>query len=278
VAVRGVIAVPEQKPAAPMAWTGSDVFTQILVLTARSLRATLLDRRVVLFMVLTPLLMLLVFSQIFATVASTPNFPRQVSYIEYLVPAFMVNFALQAAMHTGIALTEEIRNGIVARFRSLPIWLGSVLVARSLADLTRSALQLLALLVLAFTLFGFHPGGGVAGALAAWGLALVVGGGLGWLFIALACWIRNIELIQSSTILVTFPLLFASNAFVPLESLPGWLRVVAQVNPLTHGIDAARDLTLGEPVGTGVVVAVLMSFLVASVAMTLAVRGFRRPL
>jgi ABC-2 type transport system permease protein len=54
--------------------------------------------------------------------------------------------------------------------------------------------------------------------------------------------------------------------------------VVAQVNPLTHGIDAARDLTLGEPVGTGVVVAVLMSFLVASVAMTLAVRGFRRPL
>lgn len=117
-----------------MAWRGSSVTAQILVLTTRSLRALLIDPRLILANLLGPLLMLLVVSQIFASVATTPSFPPNVRYLDFLVPAIMVNAVMQSALHTATGLTQDMKNGIVARFRSLPIWLGSVLLARSLAD------------------------------------------------------------------------------------------------------------------------------------------------
>jgi ABC-2 type transport system permease protein len=97
----------------------------------------------------------------------------------------MVNTILQSVSQSGAKLAEDMKNGIVVRFRSLPIWMGSVLLAHSLIGLVRSALQQLLLLAIAFAFFGFRPAGGVLGVLAAWGLALVVGNGLGWIFIAL---------------------------------------------------------------------------------------------
>ena len=114
--------------------------------------------------------------------------------------------------------------------------------------------------------------------LAAWGLALVVGNGLGWIFLALACWIRNAELMQSIASMVMFPLIFASNAFVPLTSLPRWLQTVAGLNPVSHGIDAARNLTLAHPVGGSAIVAVAISVVIAVTAAAIAIRGVRRPL
>lgn len=114
--------------------------------------------------------------------------------------------------------------------------------------------------------------------LAAWALALVVGGGLGWIFIAIACWIRNAELMQGIAGLVMFPLMFAANAFVPVSGLPGWLQAVARLNPMTYGINAARNLTLARPVGSGVMAAVLISLMIAAMAAVIAIRGFRRPM
>ncbi|MGH8933531.1 MAG: ABC transporter permease [Egibacteraceae bacterium] len=259
-------------------WHGSGVPTQVLTLVKRSLRPLVLDPRMVLASLMGPLLMLLVFSQIFASVANTSSFPANVRYIDFLVPAIMVNSVMQFGLNTGAGLAQDMRNGIISRFRSLPIWLGSVLLARSFADLIRSGLQLLLLLMTAFLLFGFRPAGGVIGALGAWGLALVVGGGLGWIFIAIACWVRNAEMMQTFAGLVMFPLMFASNAFVPVSSLPGWLRTVAQLNPMSYGIDAARDLTLAQPVGGSAVAAVVISLLIAPMAAAVAIRGFRRPM
>ncbi|MGH8908659.1 MAG: ABC transporter permease [Egibacteraceae bacterium] len=278
VSVTGERARPVTGPTGEVAWRGSSVLTQTLVLTMRSLRALVIDPRLILASMLGPLLMLLVFSQIFASVINAPSFPADVRYIDFLIPAILVNTVMQSALHTATGLAQDARNGIIARFRSLPIWLGSVLLARSLADFFRSALQLLLLLAAAFVLFGSRPAGGVAGVLAAWGLALVVGGGLGWIFIALACWVRNTELMQTVAGLVTFPLMFASNAFVPVSGLPGWLQTVARLNPMSYGIEAARDLVLARPVGGGAIAAIAISLLIAATAATIAVRGFRRPM
>lgn len=258
-------------------WRGSGIANQIAVLTTRSLRALVVDPRMILTSLIAPLLMLLVFSQVFASVARTPGFPAGVKYIDFLVPAIMVNSVMQSLLQTGTRLTMDMRDGIVARFRSLPIWLGSVLLGRSVADLVRSALQQLLLIVAAYVLFGFRPAGGVAGVLGAWALALVVGGALGWVFLALACWIRSVDLMQNIATLVTFPLMFASNAFVPVDGLPGWLRTVARLNPMSYGIDAARHLTFAEPVGNSASLAVGISVIVATTAAAVAIRGFRRP-
>ena len=259
----------------PVAWRGSGAATQIFVLTARSLRAVALDPRLVVASLLGPLLMLLIFSQIFASVAAAPGFP-DVRYIDFLVPAILVTTAVQAGFTTAVGLTQEMSGGIVARLRTLPVRPVSVLVARSLADLARNGLQLLVVMAAAVALFGFRPAAGVAGALAAWALALAVGGCLGWIFIALACWMRSAELMQAVAGVATFPLIFASNAFVPVSALPDWLRLVSLANPVTYGIEAARGLTFGEPAGTAALTAVAISLLVTVTAACAAVHGFRR--
>ncbi|KAA2265234.1 ABC transporter permease [Solihabitans fulvus] len=264
--------------AGPSTWHGSGLGTQILVLTTRSLRAVVRDPRMIIFSLLQPLIMLLLFSQIFSSIANTPDFPRGVNYIDYLMPAILVNTAMQSALQAGVGLINDMKNGVLARFRSLPIRLGSVLVARSLSDLVRTAIQLLVMLLFATVLFGFSPSGGVLGVLAALALALVVGWGLSWAFLAIATWLRNAEVMQMVGFLAMFPLMFASSAYVPVRGLPGWLQAVANVNPLTHAVDAARNLALSHPVGGGALAAIVTSLVIAAVGAVFAVRGFRRPL
>lgn len=268
---------PGQAPAGPASWRGSSLGTQVLVLTARSLRALVRDPRMVIFSVLQPLIMLTLFSQIFASIAHTPGFPAGVNYIDYLMPAILVNTAMQSALQAGVGLVTDMKNGVLARFRSLPIRLSSVLIARSLSDLVRATVQLVIMLVLAVVLFGYDPAGGALGTLAALALALVVGWGLGWAFLAIASWLRNAELMQTVGFLAMFPLMFASSAYVPINGLPGWLQAIANVNPLTHAVDAARGLALAHPVN-GVVAAVVTSLVIAAVGAAFAVKGFKRPL
>lgn len=258
-------------------WRGTDFGTQVLVLTQRSLRTLVSDPRMIVFSILQPLIMLTLFSQIFASIANTPGFPQGVAYIDFLMPAILVNTAMQSALQAGVGLVTDMKNGVLARFRSLPIRSGSVLVARSLSDLVRTASQLLLMLVFAVVVFGFAPAGGVVGVAAALALALAVGWGLGWIFLAIAAWLRNAELMQTVGFLAMFPLMFASSAYVPVSGLPGWLQAVANVNPLTFAVDAARSLALDQPV-SGVVGALATSAALAAVGWIMAVKGFRRPL
>ncbi|GAB2972543.1 ABC transporter permease [Saccharothrix stipae] len=258
-------------------WRGTDFGTQVLVLTQRSLRALVNDPRMIVFSILQPLIMLTLFSQIFAGIATTPGFPQGVAYIDFLMPAILVNTAMQSALQAGVGLVTDMKNGVLARFRSLPIRPGSVLVARSLSDLVRTAIQLVLMLVFAVVVFGYSPAGGVAGTAAALALALAVGWGLGWIFLAVAAWLRNAELMQTVGFLAMFPLMFASSAYVPISGLPGWLQAVANVNPLTFAVDAARSLALAQPV-TGVVGALVTSAVLGVAGWLVAVRGFKRPL
>jgi ABC-2 type transport system permease protein len=259
------------------AWRGSGFGTQVLVLTQRSLRALVSDPRMVFFSLLQPLIMLTLFSQIFSSIANTPGFPAGVNYIDYLMPAILVNTAMQSALQAGVGLVTDMKNGVLARFRSLPIRMGSVLVARSLSDLVRTAIQLLVMMLFAVLVFGFSPAGGILGVGAALALSLLVGWGLGWVFLAIASWLRNAELMQTVGFLAMFPLMFASSAYVPISGLPGWLQTFANLNPLTHAVDAARGLALAQPV-TGVAAAIITSLVIAAVGGAFAVKGFRKPL
>ena len=175
VAVAG--AIPESQPT----WLGTNVFTQIRVLTLRALKTVVRDPRIIVFSVIQPLVMLALFSQIFSSIAQTPGFPAGVSYIAYLMPAILVNTAMGSAMQSGVGLVNDMRNGVLARFRSLPIAHGSVLAARSLSDLVRTAFQLLITLVFGILVFGFWPAGGIVGLLGALLLGLLLSWALGWI-------------------------------------------------------------------------------------------------
>lgn len=266
-----------QQTAAPL-WQGSRIGTQIWVLTARAFRALITSPRLIIMALVMPLVMLGLFSQVFSSLASSKAFPAGVSYIDYLVPAILVNTAMQSALQSGVGLTEDIRSGVLARLRTLPIWMGSVLVARSFADLARAALQLAIMCLLATILFGFSPAGGVLGVLGAVAIALVVGWGLGWLFLALASWLRDAETMQTIGMVVMFPLMFASSAFVPVSSLPGWLQTVASINPLSYAVDAARNLCLSGTTDTGTLLTVIaISIALLAIAGTIAAHQIRKP-
>ncbi|MQA08830.1 MAG: ABC transporter permease [Pseudonocardiaceae bacterium] len=268
----------ERTTTEPRDWRGSGTATQLLVLTGRSLRALINEPRLVVLSLLQPLIMLVLFSQVFSSIAQTDSFPPGVSYINYLMPAILVTTGIGAAMQSGIGLVTDMKNGMLGRFRSLPIKSWSVLLARSLADLVRTSVQLTILLVTAVVLFGFSPSGGIGGVLTALALALMVSWALSWVFLAIGSWLRNAESMQQVGFLAMFPLMFASSAYVPLDGLPVWLRAVATVNPLTYAVDASRNLALAMPVGTGVLSAVAASAALLAVGAFAAVRGFRKPL
>ncbi|MGH3719991.1 MAG: ABC transporter permease [Pseudonocardiaceae bacterium] len=254
---------------------GSGVLTQARVLTGRALRR-LHDPRLIVLSLLQPLITLALFSQVFRGIANSPGFPPGVNYIDYLLPAILVTTGSQSAMSSGTGLATDLRNGALARFRTLPISMTSLLVARSLFDLVRNAIQLIAL-ILAALLFGYAPAGGIGGTMLALLIGLVVGVGLSWVFIALASWVRNVELMQMIGLMVIFPLMFASSAFVPTAGLPPWLRVIAAINPLSYAVDAARGWALADPALGATVSALLASVALIAGAAVVASRGVRRP-
>lgn len=267
-------AIDEAEPRPPR-YQGSSITRQISVLSGRSLRA-LRDPALILPGVLEPILMLTVFSQVFKSVSQTSVFPAGVSYIDFLLPAFLVTSAVSAGLKSGVALTTEMNNGIMARFRSMPIHTGSVLVGRSIADTVLAGVNMLVLLVAGALVFGFDPAGGILGAAGCLAIAMALSWSLGWVFMALSAWLRRPEALQPIGGILNLVLLFASNAFVPVEALPGWLRTFASVNPMSQAITAARDMSMGQIEAATLLAPLGICAVIVVVAAPLAIRSFRR--
>ncbi|GAB1327024.1 ABC transporter permease [Streptomyces sennicomposti] len=259
----------------PVRFTGTGPLHQIGILSGRSLRA-LRRPSLVLPGVLEPILMLTVFSQVFKSVSQTSAFPPGVSYIDYLLPAFLVTGSISAGLKSGVALTTEMNNGIVARFKAMPIHTGSVLIGRSIADTVLNAVNMVVMLGAGALVFGYHPNGGLLGSLGSLLVAVTLGWSLGWVFMALSAVVRRPEALQPIGGMVNMVLLFASNAFVPAGGLPGWLKAFAEVNPMSYAITAARDLALGTPHAGTVLATLATCSAIVAVAAPAAVRSFRR--
>nr|WP_255360877.1 ABC transporter permease [Kutzneria sp. 744] len=249
------------------------------VLTQRSLNSFLRDPRMLFFSLLQPLVMLLLFSQVFGGISKLGSLHQWGSYINYLLPSTLVTTAMTSAMSSGVGLLTEMSNGVIARFRSMPVSLFSVLLARSLSDTVRMAIQLIVMLIAAALLFGFTPAGGMMGVAAALLVSLVVGWGLGWLFLAIATWVKKAETMQAVAFLTMFPLMFGSSAYMPVSTMPGWVQVIANINPLSYAIFASRGLatTIWEANPAYTLFASLaISGVIALVGGFIATRNFRR--
>ncbi|MET8849281.1 ABC transporter permease [Amycolatopsis sp. NPDC004625] len=259
----------------PAAWPEAGFWTQVRVLAARSLRTAFGDRRLVFFGLLQPVVLLVLFSQVFSGVGELPGVAAYQGYVNFLVPATLVNIAMTTAMSSGAGLLAEIYGGFTGRLRCLPISLFSVLVARTLADAARLGVQLAVTALASVVFLDFRPAGGVLGLSLALALTLVVGWCLSWVFVAITTWLRKAETLQAASFVVMFPLMFSSSAYMPLDTMPAWVRAVSAVNPLTYAIDATRALALGRPIGWSVLTAVAIAAVAAVVGSVLAARTFR---
>lgn len=251
---------------------GGGLVHQVRVLTGRYLRQTFGDAKLLFLGLAQPVVLLLLFSQVFAGVAVVPGVARYDGYLNFLLPATLVNIALTTAMSAGYGLLGDGYTGFAGRLHTMPVARMSLVLARTFADAIRLAVHLVVIVLIAVVVLGFRPGTW-PGLLAALGFTVVIGWTLSWLFLAIAVWRPRLEAMQAVTFVVMFPLMFTSSAYMPVETMPLWLRVVARFNPVTYSVDATRALALGAPAGRALVMA---SVLIAACALAGAAGAYFR--
>ncbi|HUH17282.1 MAG TPA: ABC transporter permease [Methylomirabilota bacterium] len=194
---------------------------------------------------LSPIMFVLLFSFVFGGAIDVgAEGGEDASYINFLMAGIFVQTVAFAGIYTGVLLANDLQRGMIDRFRSLPMSQSSVLTGRTLTDLMRATLAV-AIMWIVGLLVGFRPEGGIPGNLAAVGLMLLFGFAFSWVGVAAGALVRTPEALQGIIFAAVFPLTFVSSAFVPTRTMPDWMRVFAENQPMTHVVNAVRDLTLG---------------------------------
>jgi ABC-2 type transport system permease protein len=196
-------------------------------------------------------------------------------YLPTLIPGIIAMTTITACVGAGIQLREDMDKGVFDRFRSLPIARIAPLAGPMLADLARYVIAAGITLTVGVVM-GYRPGGGVPGVAAGVILAIVTGWSIAWIFLWIGTKARSAGAVQGMSMMIMFPLAFLSNAFVPVDSLPGWLQAVTRVNPVSHVVSALRDLMNHGALTAQVGWALLGCAAVAATFIPLAVRSYSR--
>lgn len=186
-----------------------------------------------------PVLFTVLFVYIFGSGMAMPGGG---SYTDYAIGGLLTMNLVTSSMGTGVGMATDLSTGMVERFRTLPMWRASVLVGRTISDLL-SALVCATIVVLTGLVVGWHPqhGHGLLGVLAGVGVALLFSYALTWPTACLGLLAKEPESAMSIGFVVIFPLAFVSNALVPTLHMPGWLRLIADWNPVSAVTSSVRD-------------------------------------
>jgi ABC-2 type transport system permease protein len=224
-----------------------------------------------------------VFVLLFAYVFGGAVVVHGVDYKAFLIAGIFVQTLAFGTMGAAVSMAEDMRRGVIDRFRSLPMARSAVLVGRAVADLGASAIGLT---VLAATglLVGWGIETGVGDAIAGFALLLLFAFAMSWVGTLLGLVARSAEVAQQVVFIVVLPLTFVSNAFVPPQTMPGALRTFAEWNPISAVVAACRQLFGNGPAAAAdaawplqhpVVAALAWIALILAVAAPLAVRRYR---
>jgi ABC transporter DrrB family efflux protein len=227
-------------PLDALRWLALDSWT----VTRRNLRHFVRQPRLLVFSTIQPVMFVVLFAAVFGGVAGDA-LPADLDYLDFLLPGLFVQSAAFRATQTAVGLAEDLERGVVDRLRSMPMARSAVLTGRTAADLVRN-LVVIGLMTVVGMLLGFRFSQGVLAALGAILIVALFGYTLNWAFTYLALAVPGAEAAQTAGFVVVFPLVFASSIFVPVETMPGWLRTVAEASPLTATADAARALAIGH--------------------------------
>jgi len=242
-----------------------------LALARRSLIKTIRTPEQLLDVTLQPVMFVVIFVYLLGGAISG----SQTVYLEYLLPAIMVQSVMFASVATGFSLNTDVKKGVFDRFRSLPIARSAPLIGSVLGDLARFVVSIAVLLGFGYAI-GFRIGTDPLSALAACLLVIFFASAITWIFVLLGVIMREPGAVQGTAFLVLFPLTFGTNMMVPTDTLPGWLQAWVKINPVSDVMDAARALLTGGPVGDTVTKSLLWSVGIIVVFAPLAVRFYRR--
>ena len=254
-----------------------------VVIARRNLLRVVRMPQLVLFATVQPVMFLILFNYVFGGAVGR-SIPAAAGgeYLNWLLPGVLLQMVAFGSLQTAMGLIEDLNNGVIDRFRSLPMARSAVLAGRTVADLVRNIFVLALVLVLGYVL-GFRPQTSFLPLIGAVLVAMMFAFALSWVMACIGLGVKNSEAAQPAAMIPTFPLVFASSVFVPTETLPGWLRVFADHQPVTRTANAVRSLILGQgalppsqTVAGEVTAAVLWSLAILVLAAPLAVRLYRR--
>ncbi|MFD0364347.1 ABC transporter permease [Nocardia sp. GCM10030253] len=222
----------------------SPIGNQLAALTVRNLRTSARVPQLLMFSLTMPMAMLVLFSQVFRSVAAGPGFPAGVSYIDFLTPAMLAVSTVMAGTNAGVSAAIDHTNGLHDRFAALPMRAMLPGMARTINEAVFT-LARAALLGIAAVLLGFDFHGTAVDAVAAVVVLVVLAGAMSALFGLIGDRLRRPDVVQFAGMMVMMPLMFVSSAFAPIETMPGWMQAMATVNPVAHATDALRGHVLG---------------------------------
>jgi oleandomycin transport system permease protein len=259
--------IPEHPGTRPLSW-----LRHSLVLARRSLAKTKRNPGAVINGVVTPALFMVVFLNLFGRSVGGST----TGYLQYLFPGILVMGAgLSGMVSTGTNINLDLKNGVTDRFRSLPISRLAPLLGSVLADLVRYLLAV-AILFAIGALLGFRVHGSPAAALAAAGLAILFGFCLSWVTVLLGVLVKDANAVLAFSFIAFLPLQLGTSLAAPADTLPGWLGAWADLNPVTHAMDACRALLNGTPVGGAVTTTLIWCAALFVLFCPLAVRTYSR--
>ena len=254
-----------QRPADPGALSNALAFGWRAVLKFKHVPEQLFD------LVMTPIMFTLLFTFVFggALAGSTDR------YMQFFLPGILVQTVVFNSVYSGMGLSTDLGKGLFDRFRSLPIWSLAPFAGLMVGDVLRHLIASLIILSIGI-LLGYHPEAGFMGVLAALALLIAIGFGVGWIFLVLGLVMRTPNTVMTMAFTGIMPLVFASNIMVDPATMPGWLRVFVDVNPVSLMATAMRGLMNGGVTWTQVGLALLAPALLTAVLAPLTLWLYRR--
>ncbi|MEU6294494.1 ABC transporter permease [Streptomyces erythrochromogenes] len=255
-----------------------------LVIAKRNLIRMSRIPEMIIFGVIQPVMFVVLFSYVFGGSISVGGSTSPAAYREFLMAGIFAQTVTFATAGAGAGIADDMHKGLIDRFRSLPMARGAVLTGRTLADLVQTSFTLVILAVVAL-LVGWRTHTSPGEVLAGFGLLLLLGYAFSWIGALIGLSVRTPEAATSGGLIWLFPLTFISNAFVPAENMPPFLRTIAEWNPFSATVQACRELFGNLPPGYPVpdawpmqhpvAASVLWSLLIIVVFRTLSVRKYR---
>ncbi len=250
-----------------LAWAAADS----VAVARRNIIAMTRRPQVLAFATIQPVLFVLLFRYVFGSSIHIPG----ASYVDYLIAGIFVQTVMFGAQSTAVGMAEDLRTGLIERFRSLVMARSAVLAGRVLADAVRNLSGIVLMLGVGY-LVGFRLHTDLPALVAATGILLLFGFAISWItaFVGLA--VKNAEAAAAAALVLTVLLAFPSSAFVLTTTMPGPLRAYAGHQPLTATVNTIRPLLLGGPTASHAMAAILWCAGITAVFAPLAVLQYRR--